>query len=396
MKNAKTKKKETFSMKNAKRLLSVICSLAMLVTMFSTFAVSASEPIIDGNLVMYEDEGWGYEILEDGTVTLFGLDINRDVVEEFTVPAEVDGYKVSAVENIYVPIHTKKIIISEGVTTIREGAFSAYDCEEIIIPSSVTTIEKWAFRQTPWLEAKIKENPVVVINGILYNAEEYKGDTLVVPDGVKTVLGASLYDSRITTLVLSDTVEKVEHIGLAQDLQTVVIPANVTSIDPTTFDNDIYPVTIYCEPDSYADNLFTDLIAEGVSTEYIIKDIAEYTGEVNTDTEIDTETDTESESDTETDTETDTEIIVDTTEIDTDDTETDTETDTNTEKPVIVVGDINNDGTLDITDVVIARANIVMSVELTEEEMARGDINEDKTIDIIDIVLMRNAIINSK
>ena len=85
-----------------------------------------------------------------------------------------------------------------------------------------------------------------------------------------------------------------------------------------------------------------------------------------------------------TDTETDTEV----------DTETESDTDTDTEEEPYVKGDVNKDGVLDIIDVVMARAHVVKTRTLTDEQIVIGDMNDDGMIDIIDVVMMRSKIVN--
>ena len=85
-----------------------------------------------------------------------------------------------------------------------------------------------------------------------------------------------------------------------------------------------------------------------------------------------------------TDTETDTEV----------DTETESDTDTDTEEEPYVKGDVNKDGILDIIDVVMARAHVVKTRPLTDEQIVIGDMNDDGMIDIIDVVMMRSKIVN--
>ena len=70
------------------------------------------------------------------------------------------------------------------------------------------------------------------------------------------------------------------------------------------------------------------------------------------------------------------------------------ETETDTEPEGTVKGDINGDGILDVIDVAMARANIVGTKTLDEEQIKCGDMNDDGIIDVIDVALMRNTIIN--
>lgn len=68
-----------------------------------------------------------------------------------------------------------------------------------------------------------------------------------------------------------------------------------------------------------------------------------------------------------------------------DDTDTDSEP---------IPGDVDNNMKLDILDVVLVRAHIVGSDNLSPEGFKRADINSDGNIDVLDVVFMRNAIVN--
>lgn len=58
------------------------------------------------------------------------------------------------------------------------------------------------------------------------------------------------------------------------------------------------------------------------------------------------------------------------------------------------LGDINNDGQIDIIDVVVARAHIVGNNTLSQAAIYYGDINGDNAVDISDVVVMRSMIVN--
>lgn len=58
-------------------------------------------------------------------------------------------------------------------------------------------------------------------------------------------------------------------------------------------------------------------------------------------------------------------------------------------------GDLNNDGILDISDVVLLRASIVENIKLKENQKKAADLNDDGEIDILDVVKLRYQIVNS-
>ena len=60
---------------------------------------------------------------------------------------------------------------------------------------------------------------------------------------------------------------------------------------------------------------------------------------------------------------------------------------------VLIYGDVNGDGIIDIFDFVGIRNHIIQMTELTDITFSAGDVNKDGTVDIFDLVGVRNHII---
>lgn len=58
------------------------------------------------------------------------------------------------------------------------------------------------------------------------------------------------------------------------------------------------------------------------------------------------------------------------------------------------IGDVNEDGDLDIVDVALTRGYIIHNITFSINEFNRADMNDDNTVDIVDVVLMRYIIVN--
>ena len=108
----------------------------------------------------------------------------------------------------------ESITIPDRVTAIGENAFYCTALKSIIIPDSVTTIEGSAFFGTPWLETKQKENPFVIINGILINGTTCEGE-IKIPDSV-TAIGSNSF-------------------SYCTALESIIIPDSVTTIGGSAF-----------------------------------------------------------------------------------------------------------------------------------------------------------------
>tara|TARA_Y100001968_G_C19178612_1_gene629227 strand:- start:351 stop:836 length:486 start_codon:yes stop_codon:yes gene_type:complete len=57
-------------------------------------------------------------------------------------------------------------------------------------------------------------------------------------------------------------------------------------------------------------------------------------------------------------------------------------------------GDINNDGDINIQDVVLIISFILEEIEPTNEELDLSDLNEDQSIDIYDIIILINILLD--
>ena len=133
----------------------------------------------------------------------------------------------------------EKITIPNGVTSIGSSAFaSCKKLAEIEIPSSVDYIGDIAFAGTKWLEnSRSKEQPFVVVNGILINGNLCTGDA-VIPDGVTEIAGnAFYYCTGITSLTIPESVTIIRDNAFnhCTGLTSVTIPASVTEVGMQAF-----------------------------------------------------------------------------------------------------------------------------------------------------------------
>ena len=130
-----------------------------------------------------------------------------------------------------------EIEIPNGITSIEYGTFK--NCEnlaEIKIPTSVTIIEQDAFKGTKWLENKRDENPLVVVNSILVDAQTATG-IVEIPNNVTTIGADAFRNSGITELVIPEHVTSVQYHSFfnCQSLTKVTFPNSVTVIDDFLF-----------------------------------------------------------------------------------------------------------------------------------------------------------------
>ena len=123
---------------------------------------------------------------EDGTLTITALTDKGRSEDELVVPAVLDGKSVSTIGDGAFRDDTmiKKVTIEQGITYISSNAFlSCYNLEEIVIPESVEDIGTHAFTETRWRAEKLKDSNDIIVNNILYEADQNK-ENYSIKDGV--------------------------------------------------------------------------------------------------------------------------------------------------------------------------------------------------------------------
>ncbi len=154
-----------------------------------------------------------------------------------TIPSSVTSIGDSAFRDC---ISLKSITIPSSVTSIGGSAFeNCSSLTNITIPKSISYIDSLAFFGTKWLANKRKNNPIVIVNGILVDGNECKGK-VTIPNGVKRISGyAFAYSQGITSIDIPDTVKSIGECAFyinmfAQDpsktIKSVTIPKSVTEI----------------------------------------------------------------------------------------------------------------------------------------------------------------------
>lgn len=130
----------------------------------------------------------------------------------------------------------RKIIIKDGITGIKDRVFSGCsNLTEVVIPESVTDIDSYTF-SGPWLEAKRRENPLVVVNGCVIDASQCSGD-VVIPDGVRDLNCAFAENKIITSVTIPDSVTEFEEyaFGGCSALRSVYLPSTFKTIGKSAF-----------------------------------------------------------------------------------------------------------------------------------------------------------------
>ncbi|HEZ7986074.1 MAG TPA: leucine-rich repeat protein, partial [Ruminococcus sp.] len=130
------------------------------------------------------------------------------------------------------------VTIPDSVTSIGNNAFSGCkNLASITIANSVTSIGEHAFSKTSWLENKQKENPLVIVNGILIDGKTCSGN-VTIPDSVTSIVSYTFYDcTSLTSITIPDSVTSIGESAFSncKNLTSVTIPDSITSIGRYAF-----------------------------------------------------------------------------------------------------------------------------------------------------------------
>lgn len=145
----------------------------------------------------------------------------------------------------------KSIVIPDGYTAIDYCAFEGCtDLAEIEIPASVTEFEGYAFSGTKWLENRIAENPLVIVNNVLVDASEAEG-AVTIPDTVTTITEcAFINNAAVTSLTIPVSVKRIGNHALDNciALTALTLPNELEEIGEFAFQN--LMITEIAIPDS--------------------------------------------------------------------------------------------------------------------------------------------------
>lgn len=135
------------------------------------------------------------------------------------------------------------VVIPEGVVGISDCVFADTELKDITLPKSLRRVGANAFAGTPWLEAKQKENPLVIENGILIDGTTCEGD-VVIPEGVTSIADSAFWsyeiatnDKKITSITVPEGVTRIGEAAFSnlEALKEVKLPESLKVIGSSAF-----------------------------------------------------------------------------------------------------------------------------------------------------------------
>ena len=169
------------------------------------------------------------------------------------------------------PVCPRDVVIPQGVTSIKDGAFFEKVLTSVIIPDGVTSIGNHAFTTNGLTSVTIPDS-VTSIEGLAFAFNDLTSVTI--PDSVTSIGNHAFQFNALTSVTISDGVTSIGDYAFQENaLTSVTIPDSVTSIGESAFqNNELTSVTISDRVTSIRDGAFSGndltsvIIPDGVTS----------------------------------------------------------------------------------------------------------------------------------
>ncbi len=185
------------------------------------------DTVFEKGYTYWNEDNLTWTLDADGTLTISGTGAMKDY-DYYNNPSPASQKKDSV----------KKVVIEDGVTSIRNSAF--YDCNSltsITIPNSVTSIGAYAFSNCWYLTNITIPNSVTSIENYAFrNCSSLT--SITIPDSVTSIGELAFYDcDSLTSITISNSVTSIGERAFAycSSLTSITIPDSVTSIGDYVF-----------------------------------------------------------------------------------------------------------------------------------------------------------------
>ncbi len=239
-------------MKTFQKIVSVVCTLAVIVTITSSFPIGETfvraEEIqqtkdtykirSSGETFVYED--LFYEVLDDGNLMLRGPSDLVYNAKELVIPAEVNGKKVTRIrEYAFNGRGLVSVEIPDTITHIGSSAFGlCMNLKSVKMGNTLKSVGSCAFESTS-IETLTLPDSVIKINwGAFANCVSLKSVTI--PSGVK-IISERLFMgcTGLEKVTIPDSVTEINDYAFSDctGLVSISLPHNIKAINYSTFDN---------------------------------------------------------------------------------------------------------------------------------------------------------------
>jgi len=128
-------------------------------------------------------------------------------------------------------------VLPSGLEVIEMGLFNnCTKLESISIPESVSEIQKDALQGTKWLTLQKAENPLVIVNHLVLDGTNCKGD-VIIPEGIDRIENYAFHENKNSfTVKLPDTIKVIaEGAFMYSGLTNINFPEGLTTIEMSAF-----------------------------------------------------------------------------------------------------------------------------------------------------------------
>lgn len=162
---------------------------------------------------------------------------------EFTIPAEINGYKVKTIGlNAFDGQDFKKVIISEGIEEIDKYAFSGNEkMTEVILPSTLKTIGEQSFYVTGLLEINFSNTQVSTIPYQAFHCMDMK--KITISSNIRRVEDYAFDTRNVEEIIFHEGIEYIGQNAFQElgsrigKLITINLPKSLKVIDERAFEN---------------------------------------------------------------------------------------------------------------------------------------------------------------
>lgn len=209
--------------------------LCLLLTAAVAFtAVFFASATADSRDIHYNDE-YIYEVLPDDTVTIHCYIGNASQV---TVPSLIDALPVVSVERLaFYGTSVKNVILSEGITTLKDEAFFySIGLESVTLPSTLSEVGQGVFRDCLNLRSVVFSEEASAMGEFMFYGCSSLNSISLADSLTEIPSGAFSYCRSLSEIVLPEELDTInEYAFYGSGLESVTLPLKLQNIHSKAF-----------------------------------------------------------------------------------------------------------------------------------------------------------------